>query len=90
MEQPTKKAVLNRLKSTLGHLNGILQMVEEDRYCIDVIKQLQAAQAALAKVSQVILEDHLHTCVITAVQGNDAAEREKALREVSEVFANTL
>jgi DNA-binding FrmR family transcriptional regulator len=89
MDQTTKNAVVNRLKSINGHISGITTMVEADRYCIDVIKQLQATQAALAKVSQMILEDHLHTCLITAVRGDDADERERALSEISDIFAQT-
>ncbi len=82
-----KTALINRLKSVVGHLNGIITMVDEDRYCIDVIKQIQAVEAALAKVSNMILDDHLRTCLITAVRGEDAAERERALNEISELFA---
>jgi DNA-binding FrmR family transcriptional regulator len=62
-------------------------MVEQDRYCIDVIKQIQASQAALAKVSQIILDNHLHTCLTTAIRGEDAAERERVLSEISDVFS---
>jgi DNA-binding FrmR family transcriptional regulator len=61
-------------------------MVEEDTYCIDVIRQIQAVEAALNKVSAKILEDHLNSCVITAVQGNDPKERERVLKEITEVF----
>jgi DNA-binding FrmR family transcriptional regulator len=61
-------------------------MVVEDEYCIDVIKQIQAVQAALNKVSALILDDHLHTCVTTAIQGNDPDEREAVLKEVTSVF----
>ncbi|PJF34998.1 MAG: transcriptional regulator [Candidatus Thermofonsia Clade 1 bacterium] len=82
-----KIALINRLKSAVGHLNGIIAMVEEDRYCIEVIKQIQAVQAALAKVNHLILDDHLRNCMITAVRGEDAAERERALNEISELFA---
>ncbi|MCE7948657.1 MAG: transcriptional regulator [Chloroflexi bacterium CFX4] len=82
-----KTALINRLKSVVGHLNGIITMVDDDRYCIDVIKQIQAVEAALAKVSNMILDDHLRTCLITAVRGEDAAERERALNEISELFA---
>lgn len=89
MEQQHKTAVINRLKSIAGHVNGIMAMVEDDRYCIDIIKQIQAVQAALAKTSQVILDNHLHTCLITAVNGDDPAERERALAEISDVFAHT-
>ncbi len=77
---------LRRLKTVEGHLRGIIRMVEEDAYCIDVIRQIQAVEAALNKVSSIILEDHLNSCVITAVQGEDASERERVLKEIKEVF----
>ncbi len=89
MESQDKTAAINRLKSIAGHVNGIAAMVEQDRYCIDVIKQIQATQAALAKVSQMILENHLHTCLTTAVRGDDPDERERVLAEISDVFSVT-
>ncbi len=61
-------------------------MAEDDAYCIDLIRQIQAVQAALNKVSAQILEDHLNSCVITAIQGEDPKERERVLTEISEVF----
>jgi DNA-binding FrmR family transcriptional regulator len=60
--------------------------VEEDAYCIDVIRQIQAVQAALNKVSGQILDDHLNSCVITAIQGDDPKERERVLKEITDVF----
>jgi DNA-binding FrmR family transcriptional regulator len=78
--------VLNRLKSVEGHVRGVERMVEDDAYCIDVIRQIQAIQAALNKVSSMILENHLNTCLITAVRGEDPAERERVLTEIAEVF----
>jgi DNA-binding FrmR family transcriptional regulator len=77
---------LKRLKNVEGHLRGILRMVEEDAYCIDVIRQIQAVEAALNKVSSQILGNHLNSCIITAVQGNDPAERERVFKEITEVF----
>jgi DNA-binding FrmR family transcriptional regulator len=77
---------LRRLKTIEGHLRGIIRMVEEDAYCIDVIRQIQAVEAALNKASAQILEGHLNSCVITAVQGDDQAERERVLKEITEVF----
>jgi CsoR family transcriptional regulator, copper-sensing transcriptional repressor len=77
---------LRRLKTIEGHLRGVIRMVEEDAYCIDVIRQIQAVEAALNKVSSQILENHLNSCVITAVQGNDKKERERVLKEITEVF----
>lgn len=78
--------VLNRLKTAEGHLRGIQRMVEEGAYCIDVIRQIQAVTSALNKVSTTILEDHLNSCLITAVRGDDPAERERVLKEVAEIF----
>ena len=77
---------LRRLKTIEGHLRGVIRMVEQDAYCIDVIRQIQAVEAALNKVSSQILENHLNSCVITAVQGNDKKERERVLKEITEVF----
>jgi DNA-binding FrmR family transcriptional regulator len=77
---------LRRLKTIEGHLRGVIRMVEEDTYCIDVIRQIQAVESALNKVSAQILESHLNSCVITAIQGNDKKERERVLKEITEVF----
>jgi DNA-binding FrmR family transcriptional regulator len=81
-----KDETLRRLKNAEGHLRGISRMVEEGAYCIDLIRQIQAVQAALNKVSNQILSDHLHSCVITAVRGEDLAERERVLKEITEVY----
>jgi DNA-binding FrmR family transcriptional regulator len=61
-------------------------MVDEEAYCIDVIRQIQAVQAALNKVAKIVLEDHLHSCVITAVRGEDPDERERVLQEILDVY----
>ncbi len=79
--------VLRRLKTVEGHLGGVIRMVEGDVYCIDVIKQIQAIEAALNKVSTQILENHLNSCVTTAIQGQNPSERERVLKEITEVFA---
>ena len=77
---------LLRLKTIEGHLRGVIRMVEEDAYCIDIIRQIQAVEGALNKVSTKILENHLNSCVITAVQGDDPSERERVMKEITEVF----
>ena len=77
---------LKRLKNIEGHIRGIEHMVEQDSYCIDVIRQILAVQAALNKVSSSILDEHLNSCLITAVRGEDPAERERVLKEIAEVF----
>jgi DNA-binding FrmR family transcriptional regulator len=81
-----KDVVLKRLKTIEGHIRGIENMVDEGAYCVDVIRQIQAVQGALNKISAMILEDHLNTCVITAIRGEDLAERERVLKEISELF----
>ncbi|MHC1784439.1 MAG: metal-sensitive transcriptional regulator [Anaerolineaceae bacterium] len=77
---------LNRLKTIEGHIRGITRMVEEDAYCIDIIRQIQAVQAALNKTSNLILDGHLNSCLITAVRGDDPDERERKLKEITEIF----
>ncbi len=86
MNDEHRTALLKRLRSIAGHVNGIERMVTEDAYCIDVIKQIQAVQAALNKVNDLILENHLNTCVIEAVRGDNKRDRERVLDEIVEVF----
>ena len=84
MEQ--SENALRRLRTIEGHLGGVIRMVEQDAYCIDVIRQIQAVESALNKVSTQILENHLNSCVTTAIRGRDAKERERVLHEITEVF----
>jgi CsoR family transcriptional regulator, copper-sensing transcriptional repressor len=77
---------LKRLKIVAGHMGGVIRMMEEDAYCIDIIRQIQAVQAALNKVSAAILENHLNSCVTTAIRGENPAERERVMREITDVF----
>ena len=87
MNDQTRLDAQQRLTSAAGHIRGIERMVADDAYCIDVIKQIQAVQAALSKVSTLLLDNHLRTCVTTAIQGDDAEERERMLQEITSVFA---
>ena len=75
----TKEQLLARLKRVEGQIRGIQGMVEEDRYCIDVLTQINAAQAALDKVALGLLDDHTHHCVIGA---EDPAERDRKTDEL--------
>ncbi len=86
MDEKTRKAVTQRLASAAGHIKGIERMVQEDAYCIDLIQQIQAVQAALNKVTAMMLDTHLQSCMMTAVRGQDMAERERMLAEVTAVF----
>ena len=86
MDEKVRTDSIHRLRSVAGHVNGIVRMLEDERYCIDVIKQIQAIQTALSRVSEGILDSHLRTCVTTAIQDDDPGERERVLNEVVEVF----
>jgi CsoR family transcriptional regulator, copper-sensing transcriptional repressor len=89
MDTQVQQDVTRRLASAAGHIKGIERMVSEEAYCIDVIKQIQAVQAALNKVSTMMLDNHLRTCMTTAIQGDDPDERERMLQEITSVFAVT-
>ena len=86
MEETIKKQIVNRLRSISGHVQGIERMVENDIYCIDVIKQVMAVQSALAKVSNLVLENHLQTCVTTAIRGQDPEQQQRVIDEIVDVF----
>ncbi len=77
---------MRRLKTIEGHIRGIQRMLEEEAYCIDVIRQIQAVQSALNKLNVQILDEHVNSCLITAVRGEDVAERERVLKELVDVF----
>ncbi|TPG39487.1 transcriptional regulator [Sphingomonas koreensis] len=73
-----RTAVLNRLRRIEGQVRGIAQMLEQDRYCIDILNQVQAVKAALARVEDQVLADHTACCVSEAIaSGDPAAQREK-------------
>ena len=86
MNAQTKDQVLSRLKSIEGHVRGIQRMVNDDNYCIDVISQVQAVQKALDRVNSLLLDNHLNSCVITAVRSDDSQERERVMGGLLHVF----
>jgi DNA-binding FrmR family transcriptional regulator len=86
MDDQTKAGVIRRLQSAEGHVRGIQRMVEEDKYCIEVLKQVEAVQAALGKINEIILDQHLRTCVTTAIRSDEPARREAVISEILEVF----
>lgn len=78
-----KKAIVNRLKRIEGQVRGIERMVEEDRYCIDILIQISAIQAALKKVGFTISERHMKHCVAHAIKTGDG---DKAIEELLDVM----
>jgi CsoR family transcriptional regulator, copper-sensing transcriptional repressor len=87
MDEHARTGVVRRLQSISGHVRGIQRMVEEDQYCIDIVKQVDAVQAALAKVNLLIIDQHVRNCVTTAIQGSDPERREAVIGELLDVFA---
>ena len=77
---------IRRMKIAEGHLRGIQRMLEEDAYCVDIIHQINAVKASLDKISVSILDQHLKSCLTTAVRGDDPDERERVLAEIVELF----
>ena len=86
VKRENKPALLNRLNRIEGQVRGIARMVEEDRYCIDVLTQLQAARAALVRVETEMLRDHLSHCVEDAIVSGDADEQRKKAAELIELL----
>jgi DNA-binding FrmR family transcriptional regulator len=79
MDTPEKPQLLNRLNRIEGQVRGVARMVEEDRYCIDVLTQIQAVKAALGRVETELLKGHLAHCIESAIIAGDAeAQRTKA------------
>jgi CsoR family transcriptional regulator, copper-sensing transcriptional repressor len=68
----SKEKLKARLSKAIGHLNAVYKMVDDKKYCIDVLNQLKAVQSALDKTAEIMLRDHLNTCVVEAVQHNDS------------------
>ena len=81
-----KTAVLARLKKIEGQVRGLHKMIEDDRYCIDVLQQISAATRALQGVALHLLDDHLSHCVVNAVNAG-GTEKDAKLREASEAIA---
>jgi DNA-binding FrmR family transcriptional regulator len=86
MKRENKSSLLNRLSRVEGQVRGIARMVEEDRYCIDVLTQLQAVRAALARVESEMLKDHLNHCIEGAIVSGDATEQRKKAGELIELL----
>ena len=82
----TQERILHRLKIALGHLKKVFQMVEKNDYCIDVLHQSQAVQKALKETDNLILENHLKTCVADAIS---AGKTEETVSEIMHVFKKT-
>ena len=86
MERENKDKLLNRLNRIEGQVRGVARMVEEDRYCIDVLTQLQAVRAAVSRVETVMLQDHLGHCIEGAITSGDVAEQRAKAAEIIQLL----
>ena len=87
MKRDTKKQVQARLRRIEGQIGGLQRMVDEDRYCVDVLLQVAAAKAALERVGQLILGSHVDTCVNTALSSGNKREARRKVDELMDVFS---
>lgn len=82
MDRADKPKLLNRLNRIEGQVRGVARMVDEDRYCIDILTQIQAVRAALSKVETEILKEHLGHCIEGAIVSGDKAEQRRKAEEL--------
>jgi DNA-binding FrmR family transcriptional regulator len=86
MHDATKSAVVTRLRRIEGQVGGLLRMVDEDRYCVDVLTQINAVRAALHKVEEQILRDHVSHCVADAFSSGDVIDQRQKVEELIETI----
>jgi DNA-binding FrmR family transcriptional regulator len=86
MERDNKPKLLNRLSRIEGQVRGVSRMVEDDRYCIDILTQVQALRAALAKVETELLKDHLGHCIEGAIVSGDKEEQRRKASELIQLL----
>ena len=86
MSKPDSSHIVNRLKRVEGQVRGITQMVQDDRYCIDSLTQVQAVKAALGRAESEILKQHAACCVSEAIASGDASEQKAKFSELVDLF----
>ena len=81
-----KSKLKNRLRRVAGQVDALQRMIDDDEYCVDILMQISAATGALNKVGEVILEEHLKSCVRDAIENGNEKDREKKLEELIAIF----
>ena len=89
MRNEIKSSCLKRLKRIEGQIRGLAKMVEDDRYCIDVVTQIGAARAALRRVEEEVLKDHVAHCVEHAIASGDKADQRQKISELMAVVSRS-
>jgi CsoR family transcriptional regulator, copper-sensing transcriptional repressor len=87
MDDETRTKAQARLKRIAGQVSGIQRMLDDDRYCVDVLVQVAAVQAALLETGRVILSGHVENCLTDAIRSRDPRERRKKLDELMSLFS---
>lgn len=87
MNEATKQKVLARLRKIAGQVEGVARMVEEDRYCVDVLLQIASAQGALGEAGKLVLRSHIETCVSAVLVSGRPDERKQKLDELMQVLS---
>lgn len=88
MKDEVKQKIDSRMARIEGQVKGIRNMVQHDRYCVDVLVQLSAVISALKKVEDLVMENHLNTCVVDAIRSDDESERDRKIRELMDVMSD--
>ena len=86
MERTNKPELRNRLSRIEGQVRGIAKMIDDDRYCIDILTQVRAVRSALARVENALIKDHLEQCVVGAMVSGDADEQRAKAQELLELL----
>jgi CsoR family transcriptional regulator, copper-sensing transcriptional repressor len=89
MHDTAKAACVKRLSRIEGQVRGLSRMVEEDRYCIDIVTQISAVRAALRRVEQEVLRDHIGHCVKEAMHSDDVRNQDRTIQELIDVLARS-
>ena len=89
MHESARTSCIRRLNRIEGQIRGLTRMVEDDRYCIDIITQISAARAALRRVEQEVLRDHIGHCVKEAMRSDDSRSQDRTIQELIDVLARS-
>jgi DNA-binding FrmR family transcriptional regulator len=88
LDDDSRKDALNRLKRIEGQVAGVQKMIKERRYCMDIVNQISAVEAALHKVAAIVLRNHMETCVLSAFRSTDSRDVEQKINELMRVYDN--
>jgi DNA-binding FrmR family transcriptional regulator len=89
MQETTKTSCIRRLDRIEGQVRGLARMIEDGRYCIDIVTQVSAVRAALRRVEQEVLRDHIGYCVREAMESEDSRKQDRTIQELMDVLVRS-